>query len=227
MQKLRAIFISHEHSDHIKGISTLAAKYNLPVYITTATLASCNIGIAPNLVKPFKAYLPINIGKLSITAFPKFHDACEPHSFIIASNGIKVGVFTDIGTPCTHVQKHFKQCNAAFLEANYDDDMLMNGNYPFHLKKRISGTLGHLSNRQALEIFMEHRPKFMSHLILSHLSKENNTPQIVSRLFKQYAGTVEIIVASRNEETNVYRIAGAGKKSIKSAMSAQLSLSFA
>ena len=71
--------------------------------------------------------------------------------------------------------KYFKQCHAAFLEANYDEEMLQNGNYPFHLKKRISGGLGHLSNKEALELFITHKPHFMSHFLLAHLSENNNS----------------------------------------------------
>ena len=85
-------------------------------------------------------------------------------------------------------------------------DMLMNGNYPHHLKKRISNGEGHLSNHQALELFNNHRPGFMSHLILSHLSKNNNDPELVRQLFHQHAAGANIIIASRYKETEVYSI---------------------
>ena len=105
-------------------------------------------------------------------------------------------------------------CHAAFLEANYDDDMLQNGKYPHHLKKRISGDKGHLSNFQALTLFMEHRPPFMTHLILSHLSKDNNHPDIALKLFSNVAGSTEIVVASRYEATAVYEIIGSLRLSV-------------
>ena len=82
-----------------------------------------------------------------------------PYSFIIGCNGVQVGVFTDIGKPCEHVIRHFKLCHAAFLECNYDEQMLENGRYPYHLKKRIRSEKGHLSNDQALELFKSHRPQ--------------------------------------------------------------------
>jgi phosphoribosyl 1,2-cyclic phosphodiesterase len=204
MDKVKAVFVSHEHTDHIKGIPVLARKYKLPVYITAPTQLNGRLHL--DNVKAFTAYEPVPIGDLTVTAFPKLHDASDPYSFIITCNGIRVGVFTDIGTPCEHVIKHFSQCHAAFLEANYDEDMLANGRYPYYLKKRISGEKGHLSNKQALELFKAHRPSYMSYLFLSHLSKENNCPNLVQDLFKLHAGSTQIVVASRFKETPVYQI---------------------
>ena len=217
IQNVKAIFVSHEHSDHIKGVETLGKKYQLPVYITPATLKHSGLALEKNLIKNFRAGDIVSIGDLSIIPFPKFHDASDPYSFIIECNKIKVGVFTDIGLPCKHVIKHFKQCHAAFLETNYDETMLQEGNYPYHLKKRISGGLGHLSNKQALELFIKYKPAFMSHLFLSHLSENNNNAEVVQNLFNAYADGVEIIIASRYEETSVYQIEipHSLKKSIK------------
>jgi len=206
MSKVKAIFISHEHGDHIKGLPVIAKKYQIPVYITMNTLIRGKQQLQLDLVQSFSAYCPITIGGLSITAFPKKHDAAEPHSFTVCCNGITVGVFTDIGGHCEHVINNFKQCHAAFLEANYCEDMLNNGSYPYFLKNRIRGGNGHLSNKQALELFMAHKPSYMSHLFLSHLSKDNNCPDLVKRLFNEHANGTEIIVASRLQETAVYHI---------------------
>ena len=181
------------------------------------------------LVNHFTGYEPIVTGNLATTAFPKLHDASDPYSFVVMCNGVKVGVFTDIGAPCRHVINHFKDCHAAFLEANYDEEMLANGSYPFHLKKRIAGQKGHLSNKQALELFKKHKPSFMSHLLLSHLSKNNNCPDLVQKLFEENAGGVKMIVASRFEETAVYRIFGNNNvtaKNKKPAFASQMSFSF-
>jgi len=208
--KIKAVFVSHEHSDHIKGIEVFSKKYQLPVYITTATLINSGIRIEDHLVTSFDAYESVKIGSLNILPFPKSHDASDPNSFIVEYNTIKVGIFTDIGLPCEHVIAHFQQCHAAFLEANYDEKMLSDSNYPYHLKKRISGGQGHLSNMQALALFKKHRHPFMSHLFLSHLSQNNNTPQLVKDLFDANADGVEIIIASRYEETAVYHIQNSG-----------------
>ena len=208
MDKVKAIFISHEHGDHIRGVEGFASKFQLPVYITAATLHHSRLRINEHLIRSFKAFESINIGGLSVLAFPKLHDASDPHSFMVTGNGVKIGVFTDIGAPCERVISHFKQCHAAFLEANYDDVMLEKGSYPVHLKNRIRSEHGHLSNLQALELFTKHKPGFMSHLLLSHLSKDNNDPDLVRALFSNVAGETMVSVASRYNETPVYHIQG-------------------
>ncbi len=206
IQKVKAIFISHEHSDHISGVPVLAKKYNIPVYVTPKTLLYLRVNPIDHQVIHFIANQPVTIGELVVTAFPKFHDAIEPHSFVISCRDVTVGVFTDIGAACENLIAHFGKCHAAFLEANYDDEMLDNGGYPYHLKRRIRGGHGHLSNKQALELFLAHKPLYMSHLLLAHLSKNNNDPQLVYDLFKSNANGTEVIVASRYEETPVYHI---------------------
>ena len=206
MDKVKAVFVSHEHHDHIKGVPTLSKKHQLPIYITEQTKRHARLSLHRDLVMSFNAHEPVSIGDLVVTAFPKLHDASDPYSFIISCKDIKVGVFTDIGSPCSHVIKYFQQCHAAFLEANYDELMLDQGNYPYYLKKRIRGGMGHLSNKQALHLFKTYRPDFMSHLFLSHLSKNNNCPNLVGELFNKNAGGVKMIVASRYEQTPVYFI---------------------
>ena len=206
MQHVKAIFISHEHSDHIKGVEVLSRKYKLPIYIAPLALKNSYIQLEEHAVKSFKENTPIIVGNLAVIAFEKLHDAAEPYSFVVEGNGVKVGVFTDIGAPCKHVIHYFRQCHAAFLETNYDEQMLEQGRYPSYLKKRIRSKKGHLSNLQALDLFIDHRPEFMSHLFLSHLSKDNNCPDLVHKLFALHAKNVEIIIASRSKETPVYHI---------------------
>ena len=208
ISNVKAIFVSHEHTDHVRGIPVLAAKYKLPVYISASTLRNCRFRLEKSLIKYFESTVSIHVGELSISTFPKIHDAIDPYSFMVSHNNINVGVFTDIGAPCEHLTYHFKQCHAAFLESNYDEHLLNNGRYPYYLKQRIRGGQGHLSNKQALDFFTTHRSTNFSHLILSHLSNENNCPKLVKQLFTQHANGAEIIVASRFEETPVYTITG-------------------
>jgi phosphoribosyl 1,2-cyclic phosphodiesterase len=120
-----------------------------------------------------------------------------------------VGVITDIGRCCDEVVRQFSHCHAAFLESNYDADMLANGRYPAYLKQRIRGGEGHISNDEALALFVNHRSPAMSHLILSHLSANNNDPRIVEQVFRPHAGGVEVVVASRHEESRLYTVAAA------------------
>ena len=206
IKKVKAIFVSHEHGDHVHGVPGLSKKFKLPVYITPETLQQGRLEIREDLIATLRPYETVRIGSISITAFPKLHDACDPQSFMVECMAVKVGIFTDLGTPCEHVIRHFQQCHAAFLEANYDENMLQNGSYPFHLKNRIRGNLGHLSNDQALELFVRHRPPHMTHLFLSHLSRENNSPKIVKNTFSRIAGRTQIIIASRDRESSLYHI---------------------
>lgn len=204
MNKVKAIFITHEHADHVNGIPSIHKKYKIPVYITTATLLRAQLQKAEAYA--FKAYEPIVIGGLTVRAFPILHDAQDPHNFIISYNEVNVGVFTDIGDVTDHVIHNFKQCHAAFLESNYDIELLESGRYPIALKNRIKGGYGHLSNVQAAELFSTHRPSFMSHLFLGHLSRNNNSPKVVQTLFDSIAGQTEIVIASRYKETKLYTI---------------------
>lgn len=226
MDLVKAIFISHEHSDHIRGLEVLSKKYRLPVYITEKTMHHGGLQLdAPN-VRVFDDVAAITIGTLSVNAFVKHHDAIEPHSFMVTCGDIRIGIFTDIGVTCDRLIKHFQQCHAAFLEANYDEQMLEQGRYPVFLKRRIRGGKGHLSNKQALELFKAHKPPYMSHLLLSHLSRDNNRPELVLELFREHAGSTEIVVASRDGETAVYHISSTPQPVVQQVRYVQGQLAF-
>ncbi len=206
MSKVKAIFISHEHSDHIHGVSQLVAKYQIPVYVSETTLKEAGFWKIRKFIIHFNASQPVMIGNLRTTAFVKKHDACDPHSFVVSGARINIGVFTDIGVPCEQLIHYFKQCHAAFLESNYDAEMLDKGKYPYFLKNRIRSGNGHLSNEQALDLYLRHRPSYMSHLLLSHLSKENNSPELVQAMFQAIPSDTKVVVASRYQESELYKI---------------------
>jgi phosphoribosyl 1,2-cyclic phosphodiesterase len=209
LDRVKAIFISHEHDDHIRGLEILSRRYQLPVYITGPTLEQCRFPPDAPLVRSFCDGEAVAIGGLSVRAFSKSHDASDPYSFVVASPTVRIGVFTDLGVVCDNLIRHFAQCHAAFLESNYDEEMLEKGRYPWPLKNRIRSGNGHLSNRQAFELFAAYRPPFMSHLLLAHLSQDNNRPELAQALFESQAGGTVVSVASRHGESEVYAIDGA------------------
>jgi phosphoribosyl 1,2-cyclic phosphodiesterase len=211
LEGVKAIFITHEHGDHIHGLRGITKRYNIPVYFSRMTLEKSGLELPEGIARTFQSNEEIKVGDLLVKAFLKRHDACDPHSFVVTCNGVTIGVFTDIGSPCDELKKHFSQCHAAFLESNYDEEMLDKGRYPYPLKTRIRGGFGHLSNRQALKFFLEHRPPHMSHLFLAHLSRENNSPQLATNLFAGKTGKTRVIVAGRDMETQLYAINDAGR----------------
>jgi phosphoribosyl 1,2-cyclic phosphodiesterase len=227
---VKAIFISHEHSDHIRGLEAIARKWNLPVFGTPACLSRCRMDRSAHLSVTIQNNETVHVGGLAVTAFAKRHDACDPVSFVVESeDGVRVGVLTDIGRCCDEVVQQFSRCHAAFLESNYDTDMLMHGRYPAHLKQRIRGGHGHLSNDEALELFLEHRSPALSHLILSHLSANNNDPRIVEQVFRPHAGGVEVVVASRHAESEVFIVHGreVSSPSVRPVLSTQRAMKIA
>ena len=206
MEKVRAIFVSHEHIDHIRGVSQLSKKYALPVYINPGTLRYSGIRANKENIFHFNHHEKISIGDLTIVPFNKHHDAQDPVSFIIEHEGIKAGVITDIGVACKTVIHYFRQCHACFLESNYDEQMLQEGGYPKRLKKRISGGRGHISNIEALELFKKHKAGYLNHLLLGHLSQVNNRPELVEELYQSYQDDLTIAIASRDKESNLFEI---------------------
>lgn len=206
IKKIRAVFVSHEHIDHVRGLATFASKYQVPVYLTQGTYHKMSDDLKKVTYRFILDENPIIIEDLLVHPFKKIHDAAAPVSFVVDYRKTKVGVITDIGHACENVKEQFSKCHAAFLEANYDRDMLLNGRYPAHLKERIMGGEGHISNDQALDLFLNHRGKNLSHLILSHLSEENNDSETVYNLFTPNANGVRINVASRYSESKLYVI---------------------
>ncbi len=207
MQKVKAIFISHEHSDHINGAPSVASRFKLPVYISHKTASRRPRALAPHAI-PIQTDTPVTIGSLQVVPFLKKHDAADPYSFVVHANNTTVGVFTDLGEVCKPLKHYYSQCDAAFLEANYDPEMLENGSYPQALKNRIRGGHGHLSNQQALELFINHSSPNLSLLVLAHLSKENNRPELVEALFNAHAAQVRIEIASRYDPSPLFTVQG-------------------
>jgi phosphoribosyl 1,2-cyclic phosphodiesterase len=205
--KLRGIFITHEHNDHVCGVRVLAKKLDIPVFMTKGTYQGLYLTNRPEAVRLIESDQPIDLGSFIIHPVLKNHDGKEPTSFRVEHQGINIGVFTDIGSPCDNVTTHLNVCDALFLESNYDEKMLWGGSYPPHLKERVASDVGHLSNLQAAELLEEHAAEHLKFVLLSHLSGENNTPEIAYQAVKHLEDRFQIIVTSRKQPSEVIAVA--------------------
>ncbi len=201
---VKAIFITHEHTDHIKGLSVFCKRYQIPVYLTAGSYAGTKLRLPEELVHLITADETVQIGSLQVKGVPKFHDAKEPCSFVISDGQERIAVLTDIGRICANVAEAVSQCDVLFLESNYDTEMLAFGRYSYFLKNRISSGWGHISNTTALELFNSYRSANLRHLILSHLSGQNNTLEIVYNLFEPHCQDIQFTIATREKETEMF-----------------------
>lgn len=178
-EQLSGIAVTHEHGDHIYGVARLARKFNLPVWLTHGTLCSqpeTFSGIS-NLheIDPNQAFV---IGGIEITPYPVPHDAVEPVQFVFNDGVRRLGVLTDAGCGTAHIERTLSGCHALVLECNHDSDMLMNGEYPYSIKRRVSGRFGHLNNQDAADILGRLDLSRLQHLVAAHLSRKNNTAEL-------------------------------------------------
>jgi phosphoribosyl 1,2-cyclic phosphodiesterase len=194
-----AILVTHEHHDHISGVSSLSRRYNIPVYTTRGTARSGKLHQDLdvqwiNLDKVFR------VGDISINPVAVPHDANEPCQFVFTANDKSLGVMTDLGSISPHVHAAFAQCDALLLEANHDLDMLWAGSYPPSLKQRVSSDWGHLSNDQAEQFLQAIDVDKLSTLVLGHMSQQNNCLDIMKKHFSVFESTINQLVYATQDE---------------------------
>ena len=211
LKRLGGIFITHEHSDHIRGLEVLAKNFEIPMYMTKGTYENSKVKLNDRLVNLIEVGKMIQMGTIKVLPFEKHHDAAEPCSFMLNSGKMNVSVMTDIGRVCPNVIEFMKKSNAVFLESNYDEHMLENGGYPYFLKKRVSGEDGHLSNYQAALAVVEHAEPRLKNVILSHLSANNNTPELAFQTFSSLIKarkdlSIKTHMTSREKESPVLKL---------------------
>lgn len=181
--ELAGVLITHEHSDHISGIRVFLKKHHVPLYGTKETLEAIERmdvkkEIDPDLYRPVRADEQIVVGDFTVTPFSNSHDAANPVGYRAEAEGHSVGVVTDLGVYSQYTINHLLGLDAVLLEANHDVHMLEAGPYPFPLKRRILGQKGHLSNEAAGHLLNELLHDGMKHIVLGHLSKENNYAEL-------------------------------------------------
>ena len=180
---LSAVFLTHEHADHVQGLGVLARKLGIPIYATAGTGEAVrrmtSLGKIPDgLFHTVKADEPVRIGDMTILPFAISHDAAEPVGYRVESGGKSAAVATDMGIYTEDTIRHLRDLDALLLEANHDIHMLEVGRYPYYLKMRILGEKGHLSNEASGRLLSEVLHDNMKHILLGHLSKENNYPAL-------------------------------------------------
>lgn len=178
-EEIQGILITHEHSDHIKGLGVMSRKYHIPIYATAGTIDGIlNAGglgaIDPELFHPVRAEEKFMVNDLEVEPFSISHDAAEPVAYRINQGGKSVGVVTDLGYYDEYIVSHLKGLDGVLLESNHDIHMLQVGSYPYYLKQRILGNRGHLSNENAGRLLCEILNDKIKTIMLGHLSKENN-----------------------------------------------------
>ncbi|MBR1820178.1 MAG: MBL fold metallo-hydrolase [Clostridia bacterium] len=214
---LNAILVTHEHADHIKGIGILSRKYDLPVFATEGTWQGMYAKIGPIADKNrilFESNQDFFLGSINVTPFSIPHDAAEPVGYTFEVDGAKLAIATDLGCVRDGWFNHVLGSDAVILESNYDPDMLKAGPYPYELKKRIMSRHGHLSNDDAGRVAAELVRNGTQQIILGHLSKENNFPDLAMRtceLYLQQAGFAPhedalLYVARRDGATGMFSI---------------------
>lgn len=174
-QDLSAVLITHEHSDHVKGLGPFLRRHRLPLYLSHGTWQ----GLKDKKVDGVRCISPhqtLNIGDLQVEPFPVPHDAREPCQYLFAYQDKRVGLMTDIGHVTPHILSCAQRCDGLLLESNHDVEMLRNGPYPWALQERIRGGYGHLSNVNAAELLGRLELQKLQFVALGHLSESNNTP---------------------------------------------------
>ena len=176
---VKAILITHEHIDHVRGAGVLARRHKIPIYATVGTHRSMDVGKVDEsllfAVTPDKAF---NIGDIDITPFSIPHDAASPCGYSFTDGNDKLALATDIGRMNDYILNHLHGCKSVLLESNHDIDMLRNGEYPYRLKNRILSTKGHLSNVDAGQAAVELFRRGVRGILLGHLSSHNNLKQL-------------------------------------------------
>jgi phosphoribosyl 1,2-cyclic phosphodiesterase len=204
-RSLSAIVITHEHADHVYGLATLARKLDVPVFMTGATHQAWarslrdDAGHLPKLAKleVFSAGRQFQVADITVTPFTIPHDAADPVGFTFHAEGCKVAVATDLGYMPASVRDHLRRCDVLIIESNHDVEMLRVGPYPWSVKQRVMSRVGHLSNESLAQFFAQDYDGGASHIVLAHLSEQNNHPEVARRTAEDALGPQQTLLQNR------------------------------
>jgi phosphoribosyl 1,2-cyclic phosphodiesterase len=173
------ILLSHDHGDHVRGAERFSRMHGVPVVCSPETLEAMD-----RSESHFASWTrlsengPMELGHCRVTPFPVPHDAARPVGFVIEGEELRIGMATDLGCATTVVRERLRGCDVVMIESNHDSEMLINGPYPWHLKQRVAGRTGHLSNEEAASLLREVVDGSCRAVVLAHLSEQNNTPEL-------------------------------------------------
>ena len=188
MQAIMGVLVTHNHTDHIRGLELLTRKNNLPVFTTSniwKSVVSRKLNFIGITVQKIGLQKKFHLAGLDIEAFPVSHDAPETIGFHICAGDKNITIATDLGHICETSAPYIKAANLLVIESNYDEKMLVNGNYPHFLKARIRSDRGHLGNHQTSAFLADMLDENLNHICLAHLSNKNNTPEIALHTLQQ------------------------------------------
>lgn len=210
-ESCRAVLISHEHDDHIRGLRKLALDFRFPIYISPGTRGAIRWDPKIERFEMFSAGQKFTIGDIEVTAFAIPHDAADPVAFTFVAEGVKIGVVTDLGYIPELVKQHLRGCHCLVFESNHDLEMLKVGPYPWFVKQRVMSRHGHLSNLATAAFLSEEYDGTARYLVLAHLSETNNHPEIVritaQQALEQRTGgeRTELHLASQSTPSPVFQ----------------------
>jgi phosphoribosyl 1,2-cyclic phosphodiesterase len=193
-----AVLVTHEHSDHIGSARVLSDRLKrrfgraVPFYMTQGTHQGARSQSLPERIEYCQPGESFQIGGLQIEPFPVPHDVLDPVAYRVQAGALAVAVITDLGRPTALVARQLRRCDAAVLEFNHDEELLLQGSYPWPLKQRIRSNHGHLSNRQAACLLADGMSSRLRHLVLAHLSDENNRPALAAAAARRVLGDAPV-----------------------------------
>ena len=195
--QIDAIFVTHEHGDHIGCARQLALRERIPVYMSHGTYTAIGAPDFDGLLRIACDSQPFEIGALQVRPFTVPHDAREPLQLTCSDGDLRLGLVTDLGHATTHVLEQLAGCQSLLLECNHDPQMLADSIYPPFLKRRVAGAWGHLANEAAAAIALAIQPRGLRQVVAAHLSEQNNRPEVVRRVLASTLGCAEadILVA--------------------------------
>ncbi len=207
IEDLDAVFITHEHGDHVLGLGTLARRFNVPVYMTEGTHAALpdSVGKLPNVIH-FEAGETVAVDGLALTSFSVSHDAADPVSFVINSGGVQLGLATDLGHAPAMVKRRLEGSHALVLESNYCHELMRQSPYPAAVRQRIMGSQGHLSNSEMNSLLDDLLHEALRLVVLVHISQENNREDLAHRMAARVleGHAARLVVASRERPTELF-----------------------